>query len=246
MASIASQVILHPVTSQSLKVLSTTIGRDKLYRAIQYFARFFAWSLLARGYKIQAARWDALKSHLALGRKLLRLGKSLENAQAALRAISAPGETGERITAIGRQLGYFGYLSLDNIGWAHSIKFYNLAPSTAQKINKRAMQFWFTGIVFSIVHGLLKAGRLANEVKQLQGQAWSEKSAEAEREHKLRSLQTAREDVRYQFILDLLDVWIPATNIGLVNLNDGILGIFGFVTSLMALRQQWLAAAGRK
>ena len=89
------------------------------------------------------------------------------------------------------------------------------------------MQFWFTGIVFSIVHGLLKAGRLANEVKQLQGQTWTEKSLEAERDHKLRSLQTAREEVRYQFIIDLLDVWIPATNIGLVNLNDGILGIFG-------------------
>ena len=92
------------------------------------------------------------------------------------------------------------------------------------------MQFWFTGIVFSIVHGLLKAGRLANEVKQLQGQTWTEKSLEAERDHKLRSLQTAREEVRYQFIIDLLDVWIPATNIGLVNLNDGILGIFGLVS----------------
>ena len=110
---------------------------------------------------------------------------------------------------------------------AHSIKFFNLLPSTAQKVNRRAMQFWFTGIVFSIVHGLLKAGRLANEVKQLQSQAWAEKSVETERELKLQSLQTAREAVRYQFIMDLLDIWIPATNIGLVGLNDGVLGIFG-------------------
>ncbi|KAI0374318.1 peroxisomal biogenesis factor 11 [Pilatotrama ljubarskyi] len=246
MASIASQVVLHPVTSQSLRVLNTTIGRDKLYRALQYFARFFAWLLLSRGYKIQAARWDALKSHLALGRKLLRLGKFMENAQAVLRAIAAPGETGERVTLIGRHLGYFGYLFLDNIVWAHNIKFYNLQPSTAQKLNKRVMQFWFSGIVFSIGHGLLKAGRLANEVKKLQSQTWAEKSLEAERDLKLHDLQVAREAVRYQFIIDLLDVWIPATNIGLVNLNDGVLGIFGLTTSLMALRQQWLAAAGKK
>ena len=177
----------------------------------------------------------------------MRLGKCMENAQAALRALSAPGETGERITAIGRQLGYFGYLSLDNIVWvcvialrvmikafncallsqANSIKFYNLAPSTAQKLNKRVMQFWFTGIVFSIAHGLLKAGRLATEVKKLQNQTWAEKSAEAERDLKLQDLQLAREAVRYQFIIDLLDVWIPATNIGLVNFNDGVLGLFG-------------------
>ncbi|KAI0824197.1 peroxisomal biogenesis factor 11 [Trametes gibbosa] len=246
MASIASQVVLHPVTSQSMRVLSTTLGRDKVYRGIQYFARFFAWLLLSRGYKIQAARWDALKSHLGLGRKLLRLGKFVENAQAALRAIAAPGETGERITTIGRQLGYFGYLLLDNVAWANSIKFYNLKPAAAQKLNRRVMQFWFTGILFSITHGLLKAGRLANEVKKLQGQAWSEKSAEAERDLKLHDLQIAREAVRYQFIIDLLDVWIPATNIGLVNLNEGVLGIFGVITSLMALRQQWFAAAGKK
>ncbi|KAI0778034.1 peroxisomal biogenesis factor [Trametes elegans] len=246
MASIAAQVVLHPVTSQSLRVLNTTIGRDKLYRAVQYFSRFFAWFLLSRGYKIQAARWDALKSHLALGRKLLRLGKFMENAQAALRAISAPGETGERLTLIGRQVGYFGYLLLDGFVWANSIKFFNLLPSTAQKVNKRSAQFWFTGIVFSIAHGLLKAGRLANEVKKLQGQTWAEKSAEAERDLKLQDLNSAREAVRYQFIIDILDVWIPATTIGLVNLNDGVLGIFGFITSLMALRQQWLNAGGKK
>ncbi|KAI0757149.1 peroxisomal biogenesis factor 11 [Daedaleopsis nitida] len=245
MASVASQVVLHPVTSQSLKVLSTTLGRDKVYRGVQYFARFLAWFLLSRGYRIQAARWDALKSHLALGRKLLRIGKFMENAQAVLKALAAPGETGERITAIGRQVGYFGYLLLDQIAWANAIKFYNLAPSAAQRLNKRIMQFWFTGIVFSIAHGLLKAGRLANEVKKLQSQTWAEKSLETERDIKLQNLQVAREAVRYQFIIDLLDVWIPATNVGLVNLNDGVLGIFGLVTSLMALRQQWVAASGK-
>ncbi|KAH9944515.1 peroxisomal biogenesis factor [Epithele typhae] len=237
MASIASQVVLHPATSHSLKVLGTTLGRDKLYRAVQYFARFFAWFLLSRGYKIQAARWDALKAHLALGRKLLRVGKFMENAQAVLRAMNAPGETGERIATIGRQIGYFGYLALDQLSWA--IKFYNFMPSTAAKINKRAMQFWFAGIVFSLAHGLLKAGRLSNEVKKLQSQSWTEKSAEAERDLKLHNLQVARDVLRYQFIIDILDVWIPATNIGLVNFNEGVLGIFGFITSMMALRQQW-------
>ena len=82
-----------------------------------------------------------------------------------------------------------------------------------------------TGMLFLLT--ICQAGRLANEVKQLQIQTWAEKSLEAERDVKLQSLQVAREAVRYQFIMDLLDVWIPATNIGLVNLNDGILGIFG-------------------
>ena len=36
-----------------------------------------------------------------------------------------------------------------------------------------------------------------------------------------------RAATRHQFIIDILDVWLPASNLGLVNLNDGILGIFG-------------------
>lgn len=39
----------------------------------------------------------------------------------------------------------------------------------------------------------------------------------------------ARDATRQQFIIDLLDVWIPATNLGFVNLNEGIVGIFGYV-----------------
>ena len=82
-------------------------------------------------------------------------------------------------------------------------------------------------ISFTFMTTVVQAGRLANEVKSLQNQTWVEKSAEAERDLKLHNLQIAREGVRYQFIMDLLDVWIPATNIGLVSLNDGVLGIFG-------------------
>lgn len=87
MANVASQIILHPTASASLKILGTTLGRDKVrscpsppsqhnalsngqvYRATQYFARFFAWYLVLRGHKVDAVRWNALKGHLALARK---------------------------------------------------------------------------------------------------------------------------------------------------------------------------------
>ena len=65
--------------------------------------------------------------------------------------------------------------------------------------------------------------------------------------------------VRHQFIIDILDFWIPATNLGYFNVNDGVLGIFGcvsvlnraklgnlqfdcsIISSLLALRNHWLA-----
>ncbi|KAH9937542.1 peroxisomal biogenesis factor [Fomitopsis serialis] len=228
MSSVASQVILHPTVSQSLKVLGTNLGRDKLYRAVQYFARFLAWYLLSRGYKIQGARWNALKSHLALARKLMRLGKPVEHLQAALRAAQVAAEPGEQITTICRQLGYFGYLTYDTLVWANAIKFFNFS-------RKNANRFWLAGILFSITHGLLKAGRLANEVKKLQGAHFTEKGQDADRDVKLRTLYNARDATRHQFIIDLLDVWIPASNLA------SLTSMTALITSLMAFRQQWLA-----
>ncbi|KAF7789908.1 hypothetical protein EIP86_000856 [Pleurotus ostreatoroseus] len=225
MASVAAQLVFHPVVSQSLKVWSTTLGRDKV---VQYFARFLAWYLLSRGHKIEGARWNTLKSHLALGRKLMRLGKPMEHLQAALRAMGSAGPASETITTIGRQISYFGYLTNDALVWANTIKFWNFKPSTAARINKLANQFWLAGILFSVTFGLLKAGRLANETKQIQSGPWAEKGVEADRDIKLASIAKARDATRQQFIIDLLDVWIPATNLGLVNLNDGIVGIFGY------------------
>jgi hypothetical protein len=50
-------------------------------------------------------------------RLVLRLGKPMEHLQAALRAALASGPPAEQILAIGRQLGYFGYLTYDTLVW---------------------------------------------------------------------------------------------------------------------------------
>jgi peroxin-11B len=42
-------------------------------------------------------------------------------------------------------------------------------------------------------------------------------------------MDSARAALRYQFIIDSLDVWLPATNLGFVHLDDGILGFTGYV-----------------
>jgi len=245
MASVASQIILHPVISQSLKILSTTLGRDKVYRAIQFFARFYGWFLLSRNFKTEAASWNALKSHLALARKLLRLGKPLEHLQAALRATQASGDAGERITTIARQLSYFGYLTYDAVVWANAIKFITLKPEKAQKVTRTSNRLWLSGILFSIVHSLVKAGRLATEAKKLRTVSIDVGTA-ADRDHKYEALTLIRAATRQQFIIDVLDAWIPASALGLVNVNEGILGIFGFITSVLALQTQWISLQGKK
>lgn len=66
----------------------------------------------------------------------------------------------------------------------------------------------------------------------------------------------------YQFYIDILDVWNPATSLGFVDFNDGVIGGFGyvyyflvqvcghlipyrFISSILAWRKQWLAVNGK-
>jgi len=252
MSVIASQLVLHPTVSHTLTVLGTTLGRDKAYRAVQYFARFLAWYLLRRGIASEAARWDALKNAMASCRKMMRLGKPMEHLQSALKATQLQAPTAEQLTTVGRQLGYAGYLTYDAIAWASSIKFLRVDQERIQKWVKISFRFWLTGILFSLAHGILKAGRLGNEAKILKtikrGRV-SEKitiSSEAEREEIQQLVQKQRQANRSQMMLDILDVWIPSYNLGLVGLNDGIVGLLGFTTSLMAFNTHWSNLRAKK
>ncbi|KAF7784423.1 hypothetical protein Agabi119p4_588 [Agaricus bisporus var. burnettii] len=240
MATAASQIVLHPAVTQSLKYGGTTLGRDKAYRAVQYFARFYAWYLLSTGNKEEAARWASLKSQLGTGRKLMRLGKPMEHLQAALRASLSPGPISETLTTVARQIAYFGYLTYDALVWANTIKFITLNPQVSQRVAKRSFQFWFAGIIFSLINGALKTVRLNEEERSL-GRGEKTLGEEAARETKLSALAAARSATRQQLIVDLCDVWIPATGSGVLSVNEGALGILGLVSSLLGARAQWFA-----
>ncbi|KAF8642399.1 hypothetical protein AX16_009665 [Volvariella volvacea WC 439] len=166
MATAASQLVFHPVVSQSLKFGGTTVGRDKTYRAIQYLSRFLAWYALSKGNKEESARWNALKTHLGTARKLMRLGKPMEHLQAALKASLGSGPATEQITTIARQLCYFFYLAYDALVWANTIKLVNLPKETATKVTKLSNRFWLAGILFSIVNGIMKVSRILSDKRR--------------------------------------------------------------------------------
>lgn len=178
----------------------------KVYRAIQNFARFYAWLLLSSNNKADASKWNALKSHLALGRKcalrlshstctdqpstVLRLAKPVDHLQAALRATQTTGPLGEQITTAARQFAYFLYLTYDAVVWANAIKFINLSPEKAERTNKTANRFWLSGITLSIINAAFKSQRISAEISRLQRGAVDEKVGPAiDREVKLRGLQ---------------------------------------------------------
>lgn len=59
-----------PPLDHLLKFLATTQGREKTYRGVQYFARFWVWYLLRQGAsKDVIQKWEDLKKSLGIGRK---------------------------------------------------------------------------------------------------------------------------------------------------------------------------------
>lgn len=120
----------------------------------------------------------------------MRLAKPVEHLQAALRATQTTGPLGEQFVTVGRQLAYFLYLTYDAIVWANAIKFINLSPEKAQKVNKTANRYWLSGITLSIINSAFKAQRVAAEISRLQHGAVDEKiSSTVDREAKLHGLQ---------------------------------------------------------
>jgi hypothetical protein len=148
---VADAVIYHPAVSHYLKFVATTVGRDKLLRTLQYFARFYAWYLLRTNRpQTSIAPWDAMKKQFGLVRKVLRAGKNVEHFKAA--AVAADSKTMDpvlRYAAVGRQLGYAGYLTMDlaTLLDATGIR----KTKSAKRFQQEAFRFWAVGIACSVV-----------------------------------------------------------------------------------------------
>lgn len=105
-------VINHANVDHFNRYLNTTVGREKLCRFVQYFARFYAFYLFRQGApKETIQRWVDLKTHLGNGRKFFRLLKPVEFAQTGVKSLSIRDEV-LRYTAVAKQIGMaFYYLT---------------------------------------------------------------------------------------------------------------------------------------
>ena len=105
------------VSCATANTLLSTVGRDKLLRTLQYFSRFYAWYLFRTNNPARLiAPYEAIKKQFSLTRKALRLGKNVEHFKAAASAADSKNmDPVLKYCAVGRQLGYAMYLSLDAV-----------------------------------------------------------------------------------------------------------------------------------
>jgi peroxin-11B len=236
---VADTLTYHPVLAHYLRFVATTVGRDKALRLVQYLARFLSWYLLRKGYTAQTiAPWEAIKKTFGQARKAMRIGKNIEHLKAASVALDnkALSPVSKYLTA-GRQLAYAGYLTLDTLGFFASAKIITkMSPATGKRTQHEAQKLWLAGITFSLLHSLYQLqGLKEREAKVVKTEA--EGRLEGEK------IRKDRAKIHTQLIQDSCDWIIPATGLGFINCDDGVVGVAGVVSSYLGLKSQWAKTA---
>jgi peroxin-11B len=229
---VADTLVYHPTVAHYLRFVATTVGRDKILRTLQYFARFYAWYLLrTNGTPSQMAPWNAIKKQFGLARKLLRVGKNLEHVKAAAQAADAKTvEPFLRYAAVGRQLGYAGYLSFDSLTVGDALGVHKL--KSAKTLQQHAYRFWAMGLVFSISAQLYTLFRLRQREAQI-----DRKDGEGVVESK--RILKERAASHLQLVSDVCDLTVPSAALGWAGFDDGFVGLAGTVSSLIGVYSQW-------
>ncbi|KAF2669881.1 putative peroxisomal membrane protein PMP27 [Microthyrium microscopicum] len=229
---VADALVYHPTVAHYLRFVGTTVGRDKVLRFIQYFSRFYAWYLFRTNNPETAiAPWNNAKKTLGATRKIMRVGKFVEHLKAA--AVASDNKSADpilRSLAVSRQIGYAGYLTLDNLCVLDSTGIRKWEG--AKRLGKEAARFWMFGLASSIVSGVYKL----NGLRLRRGQV-DRKEGEGVVESK--KIEREWNTARLQLISDCCDICLPATNLGILGLDDGILGLAGSTSSLIGLYNAW-------
>ncbi|KAL8968837.1 MAG: hypothetical protein Q9197_004661 [Variospora fuerteventurae] len=229
----ADALVYHPTVSHYLRFVATTVGRDKLLRTLQYFSRFYAWYLFRTNNPPRLiAPFEAIKRQFGLTRKALRLGKNVEHFQAAAAAMDDTKSRDEflRYCAVGRQLGYGLYLTLDMATYLDSAGIWK--SESAKRLQKEAYRAWLVGLMFNTIAGLYTLWGLRTreqEVNKGDGEGMVES----------KKIQRERQTINLQLVSDVCDLTIPGSALGYANLDDGIVGLAGTVSSLIGVWGTW-------
>ncbi|TVY38270.1 Peroxisomal membrane protein [Lachnellula subtilissima] len=200
----------------------------------------------------EIAPFEAMKKQFGLARKLMRFGKFVEHFKAA--AVAADSKSLDPVIkycAVGRQLGYAGYLSFDaaTVLDAAGIRKFE----AAKRFQREAYKCWAVGLFFSTASGLYSLYNLRLQTSKIDKEN-GEGVVAAKRIEKYvipssgagsfaNFVSRERAATNLQLLSDLCDLTVPTTAIGLANFDDGLVGLAGTVSSLIGVYSTWKKTA---
>lgn len=126
--------------------------------------------------------------------------------------------------------------------------------ASAKRLQQEAYRAWFAGLTCSAIAGLYTLWQLRLreqniDKKEGEGVVESKKIMKSVPNHypsgliDADSVNRERTTTNLQLISDLCDLTIPGTALGYANLDDGIVGLAGTVSSLIGVWSTWKKTA---
>lgn len=242
---VADALVFHPTVAHYLRFAATTIGRDKLMRTVQYFARFYVWyRLRTNATTTEVAPWAALKAVLGKARKLLQAGKNVEHFKAAVAAsqdaklsTAAVGTPVLRYATVGRQLSYASYLTIELVLLPETLGVRKLTNRTlATRLKRDSTRLWTLGLLCSVFAQLFTLRRLKEREARI-----DRKDGEGVVESK--RIAKERQASHLQLVCDACDLTNTTSSLGWTNFDDGIVGLAGTAAGIIGIYNQWKKTA---
>ncbi|KAJ5396362.1 uncharacterized protein N7487_010665 [Penicillium crustosum] len=227
----------HSSFAHFLRFVATTVGRDKILRTLQYFSRFYCWYLDRANQPHYAIRpFEVIIKQFEITRKILRVGSFVEKFNAAstvLRKKSPVDPVLRYLTVIGH-LGYGIYLALDTMTVMDAIGVRKMAA--AKRMQKLAYRAWMAGLTCNALASIYSLWKL-----QQKGKTANRKEGKGAIE--VRKIHRERFNTCAQLMATLCDLTIPIAKLEFANINDGVVGMTGTISSLIGIWFQWRKTA---
>ncbi|KAM8891378.1 peroxisomal membrane protein 11A [Spinachia spinachia] len=222
-------------------------GRDRIFRASQYACALSTYLLRNNSErKGLVAKLKSLESNMSAGRKLLRLGNTVNSVAAAKRTI----QLSDRVLCLcltAANVNRALYFLLDNVLWARSVGLIRDIDKERWSLN--SSRCYFLSLVMSLTRDVYV-------VLQLMAQRARDKHFRQKMEVRLGESSEVAEAVvphldAFLFLLleslkshpavalDMLknacDLFIPLDRLGIYKSNPGVVGFCGLMSSLIGI-----------
>lgn len=160
---------------------------------------------------------------------VLRFGRFIESLQAALRTVSHSDKT-IRICVTFSKIGHSLYLLCDHFLWLNKN---NLISIDINKWANIGQKYWLLSIVLNLVkdaielNNLLKS-MLRNKILNTLNRKVISKSETAQ-------FLSNHKDLFVDIVKNSCDLMLPMTNLGIIRLSPGTIGVVGMISSMLNL-----------
>uniref|UniRef100_A0A3Q3WB03 Uncharacterized protein n=1 Tax=Mola mola TaxID=94237 RepID=A0A3Q3WB03_MOLML len=230
-----------------VKFTNQSQGRDRIFRATQYACALSIYLLRKNSEKKElVAKLKSLEAAMSAGRKLFRLGNTVNSIEAAKRTVQLSDRVlGLCLTAANINRAF--YFFCDNVLWAKSVGL--IRGIDKERWSLSAHRFYFFSLLMSLVRDVyvilqLMAQRSRDKhFRQKMDQHVSENpevcdvvipQLDAFLYLLLDSLKS-QPDVAFDTLKNVCDLLIPLDRLGIYQTNAGVVGFCGLISSLIGI-----------